>query len=163
MKNSVRNCGGIIYLRRYSGSIIRKYYPSSLKIVPNEASYVDIIGANYICAGIQHYRQCVLRYVLQVDNITDSSLINCKPINFSYSSLINSEQLSGFSDFIKDRDGSVINFYQHIVIDRTLERWKDAGIIKEYDTRNGDKAYMIVCLNRISSNVNIDNETFVID
>ena len=73
------------------------------------------------------------------------------------------KQTPCFSDFIKDRDGSVINFYQHIVIDRTLERWKDAGIRKEYDTRNGDKAYMIVCLNRISSNVNIDNETFVID
>ncbi len=90
----------------YSGPIIRKYYPVQLD-APNKASYVDIIGAHYICTAIQYYRQCVLCYALQIDNIKDISLKNCTPRNISYRALLDSKQLSGLSDFIKGRDGMI--------------------------------------------------------
>lgn len=147
----------------YSGPIIKKYYPVQLN-APNKADYVDIIGAHYICAGIKYYRQCVIRHMLQIDNISEKSILNSNPKNFTYSEIVKCLRSSGFDDFIKCRDGSIDYYLQRVIIDSMLERWETDGILKKYDTRQGDKAYYFVGLspNRISK-MNTDHETFEID
>lgn len=148
----------------YSGAIIKKYFPPELDTVPNKASYVTIIGANYLCAGIKYYRQCVIRHMLQIDNISEKSILNSNPKNFTYSEIVKCLRPLGFDDFIKHRDGSIAYDLQRVIIDSMLERWETAGILKKYDTRQGDKAYCFVGLspNRISK-MNTDHETFEID
>lgn len=149
----------------YSGSIIKEYYPPQLKdSVPNEASYVNIIGANYLCAGVKYYRKCIICHILQIDNISERSMLNSNPKNFTYSEIVKNLKSSGFDDFILHRDGSIAYDLQRVVIDSMLEKWETDGILKKYDTKRGDTAYCFVGLssNRISQ-MNIDHETFNID